>query len=568
VKRAAFASRLLCGLFALGVSLEPGAAHAKPHRPAKREAAKKEAAEEPKPRPERRDARSSSDSSARVIFVTSEHAYLNRGRSNGLPVERGETLVLTRGKIRTRCQVEFVGESTATCVGEGVAVGDRFEVGQPRTAQAKPVAPPLPEAELRHRLEVLHSKPPPLVKYQGEASNVAWSGATVVVQDSFWHVASGGDFHQEWLEAALRFDNLPLGFRANADFNVLVWSQRPSEARPTPNRASFILTTAELLSPEEHGFSFAVGRTWPTYGPGMTMIDGVSASWQFDDHLRELGVFSGFLPDPLNQFPTTRQATTGVYFMQQWRGQRNQDPMARWESRVAWVAKPFEAPRLELGSALHAMAGQSSADLQALGGVDGPAGAQLDGAWLDLRTRLFDALTLHGGARYQRAYLGDVLELGDPVRGAHSVSADTGAYLDVGHLSLSGYGRAVRDLDTRLEQLQFGGELALVHLFGAGSRLGLGHQEERGWLPGRTAYLQMIIHPGGITTWMLRASASQLLSPGALPEYEAGLYLSGEVRLNDIFWLRLTGLGRADVLREIPPRPYGYQLTASLGATL
>ena len=563
MKRGAFTPRLLGGLLALGVYLEPGASHARPQRPAKREAA-----EESRPRPERRDARFSSDSSGRVVFVTSEHAYLDRGRANGLPVERGDTLVLMRGKIRTRCQVEFVGENTATCVGEGVAVGDRFDVGQPRAAQARPVASPLSEAELRRRLAVLRSKPPPQVKYEGEASNLAWSGATVLLQDSFWRVAGGGVFHQERLDASLRFDNLPLGFRALADFNVLVWSQRPANSRPTRTRASFILTTAELRSPEEGGFSFAVGRTWPTYAPGMTMIDGVNASWQLDDHRRELGAFSGFLPDPVNRLPTTRQATAGVYFMQHWRGRRNRDPMARWESRLAWVSKPFAPPRLELGTALHVMADQSSANLQALGGAGDPAGAQLDGVWLDLRTRLFDALTLHSGARYQRGYLGDVLELGDPVRGARSLSADAGAFLDVGHVSVSGYARAVRDLDTSLEQAQFGGELAWLHLFGAGSRLGLGHQEERGWLPGRTAYLQMVIHPGKITTWMARASASQLRRPGALSEVEAGLYLSGQVRLSDIFWLRLTGLGRADVPRALPPRPWGYHFTASLGATL
>src|SRR6185436_11458596 len=199
---------------------------------------------------------------------------------------------------------------------------------------------------------------------------------------------------------------------------------------------------------------------------------------------------------------------------------------ARWESRLAWVTKPFAPPRLELGTAMHVRADQSSVNLQALGGVDGPAGAQLDGAWLDLRTRLFGALTLHGGARYQRGHLGDVLELGDPVPGAHSASADTGAFLDVGPVSVSGYARAIRDLDTALEQAQFGGELAWLHLFGAGSRWGVGYQEERGWLPGRTAYVQMVIHPG-ITTWMVRASASQLRTPGALPEVEAGLYLSG-----------------------------------------
>ena len=563
MKRLGFASRLVGGLFALGVSLGPGASHARPQRPAKREAA-----EDSRPRPERRDAKSSSDSSGRVVFVTSEHAYLDRGRANGLPVDRGDALVLMRGKLRTRCQVSFVGENTATCVGEGVAVGDRFEVGPPRTAQPRPVAPPLSEAELRHRLAVLRSKPPPQVKFGGEAPNLAWSGATILLQDSFWRMAGGGDFHQERLDASVRFDNLPLGFRALADFNVLVWSQRPSTSRPTRTRASFILNTAELRSPEERGFSFAIGRTWPTYGPGTTMIDGVSASWQFDDDRRELGAFSGFLPDPLNRLPTTQQATAGAYFVQQWRGQRNRDPMARWESRLAWVSKSFAPPRLELGTALHMTADQSSLNLQALGGVGDPAGAQLDGAWLDLRTRLFDALTLHGGARYQRGYLGDVLELGDPVRGAHSVSADAGAFLDVGPVSVSSYARAVRDLDTALEQLQFGGELAWLHPFGAGSRLGLGHQEERGWLPGRTAYLQLVIHPGGITTWMVRASASQLRRPGALSEFEAGLYLSGQVRLSDIFWLRLTGLGRADVPRALPPRPWGYQLTASLGATL
>src|SRR6185295_18837641 len=129
MKRLGFASRLVGGLFALGVSLGPGASHAKPQRPAKREAA-----EDPKPRSERRDAKFSSDASGHVVFVTSEHAYLDRGRANGLPVERGDTLVLVRGKIRTRCQVEFVGENTAACVGEGIAVGDRFDVGQPRAA--------------------------------------------------------------------------------------------------------------------------------------------------------------------------------------------------------------------------------------------------------------------------------------------------------------------------------------------------------------------------------------------------------------------------------------------------
>src|SRR5256885_16139467 len=103
MKRLAFASRLLGGLVALGVSLGPGASHARPQRPAK----------------------PSSDSSGRVVFVTSEHAYLDRGRANGLPVDRGDTLVLMRGKIRTRCQVSFAGGNTATWVGEGAPGADR-----------------------------------------------------------------------------------------------------------------------------------------------------------------------------------------------------------------------------------------------------------------------------------------------------------------------------------------------------------------------------------------------------------------------------------------------------------
>ena len=241
--------------------------------------------------------------------------------------------------------------------------------------------------------------------------------------------------------------------------------------------------------------------------------------------------------------------------------------MARWETRLAWVSKPWDPSRLELETALHAMTEESSANVQVYGGLAGSRAPTLDAVRLDLRTRFFKAVTWHGGARYQREAIGDVIELGDPARGARSLTADTALSVEAGPIYLATFARGVRDLETLLQQLQYGGEVALLHAFGAGSRLSLGHQEERGWLPGRTAHLQLVIHPWSVSTLIVRATATQLLRPQGLPEVEGGLFMSAQVRLGSTFYLRLTGLARADVKAVLRPRPWGYHVTGSMGGT-
>jgi hypothetical protein len=164
-----------------------------------------------------------------------------------------------------------------------------------------------------------------------------------------------------------------------------------------------------------------------------------------------------------------------------------------------------------------------------------------------------------------------VLETGARGPGARNIHADASVQYELSPALIAGafFGLA-RDFESTLTQARLGPELHLPTLLGTRGGMSLGYAEELGWLPGRSAWLQLSVVPAwrfrvmSRLGWFMQARAPGLHGPAG---HELSLWLSVEVRFTHWMWMRVNALLRGNVDGVNAPRA-GTTVGAQLGVEL
>lgn len=573
----------------VALALAAPASAAKKGRPAK----KPPAAAAKKPRPERTGngavKSSANPELGTVTYLTASRAYLDRGKADGLAVG-AELSMERRGQGAGTCKVDSVGDHVATCVGAGVRLGDAFRA-HPREASGFG-APgvnraPLSTAETARLREAVVSAPVAQVEFRGGGGPVVVAErrgftADARLTDYGW-VNGGSNFHQERADVAVRGAPLPWGLRLDVDASALAWTHRPGTFLSPQTDFSQLWVRQAAVSGREpdRSLTFAVGRLWPWGAPGVAAVDGAQVGWRSADGSWEAGAFGGGVPDPFTTAPALDRSAFGGYFAGR-AGDR--DALISHEGRISRMAAPEYGSRWEAEERVRAFLFRAL-DLGAevrfgVGGAQAPWA--LDAARLDADWRIGESLRVDAAARYVGSEAIDLVAIGALAPGTRSLHGDaTVAYALTPWMTVSLLGSGARDLDQLVGRALAGAEVALPSMFGAAGGLSAGWLEERGWIGGRSPYVQFNVQPARAFRLLGRLTYADQsvvtpLGPGPQTQ-ELALFVSAEYAINRWLTARCLAAGRTELLffgggegdLSVPSGvPNGLTVQASLGANL
>ncbi len=534
------------------------------------------------PRKHRASARSSASAGGSVIYMSSgERAYLDRGRDEGL--EKGLSLKLSRrGRAAGSCRVEWVADHRAVCQGQGLRLGDRFQLPRHEAApSASTRTRPASTAELSRRRALVEAAPQPLVEYaEGTVGGARRPPVRVELGHTAWVSTTAGDFHQERVDVSLQGLPLGAGFRLSLDASAQAWTGRPEVFRsPARTVAQLYVREGEVThrEPGRH-LALAVGRVWPWYVPGVALFDGAQVGWRSEDGDFEVGGFGGGVPDPVTLAPDFQRLAAGAYVAGRHVGASGSPlRMLQHEARVSFMSTPESGRRVEAEGRVRAWLGES-ADMGAwvrlgLGEAMAPAG--VDAARFDVDVRPSEAWRLSGSVRYTGRMALDVPPpLGELALRSRTLHGDmTAMWQPAPWLSAGVTGLLARDFETALARQLVGPEVSLPRLFGDRGGLSAGYLEELGWLRGRSAHVQAVLRPAtplrvlGRVSWFEEQPVAG--ATGMTPTRDVGLYASTEYA--PVRWLtvRVSVLARLDAgrLAEDLDRPGGLVGHASLAGS-
>jgi hypothetical protein len=524
---------------------------------------------------------SASASSPQVVYATAQHAYLNRGKAEGLV--RGASLSLTRRDQNiASCVIDSVADHTASCAGKGIQPGDRF-VASAKKSDDKSLTiarSPLPSAaELDRRLAVVASAPHQQVSFEGASGGTggAFLPAQARLGFTSWFSVNTPDssFREAWLAVAVRGAPIGAGLRLFVDALAVHWIHRASTYRfPIQSPNQLFVYQLEVAS-RDPGTSlvFSAGRIWPFHAPGVGTVDGAQLGWRSRKGDFEVGVLGGAIPDPVTLSPETLRPVVGVYAAAEQTSITGELRLAREELRVSLSRRPDLGWRGEAESSVIGYWGRSfdlAGDLRLGMGQDN-ASSLLEVAQLSTGIHPSEQFHLYAAGRYLAAPPAEVLNPGDLLVGDRSVHADGSiAYLPWRWLSLAANVGHAGDLKTGLARTFGGPELGFPRLFGTRGGALLGYQQEIGQLRGKTAYLQLVASPFNGFRLLERVSWFENLPEGAsAPNYEAGFYSSLDWMFAPWVGLRGSVLGRfsLDAVNTADPtaaRPYGFIVSANI----
>lgn len=506
-----------------------------------------------------------------VTSVTAQRAYLDRGAEDGLAV--GAKLQLHRGgRTGATCEVESVGPHVATCRPGAIKVGDRFTLER-RAGPAVPQAPPPPAApdELAPRLAKLLEAELPLHAFQGGAGQAA---AGVRAELGLFHTSIAAftspdtAFHQERADVAVYGSQLFGGLSFGADASAIVWSRRPAGFR-SPHAAAAQLQVRELWAAWQfkNGFKAALGRLNPARAPGAGVVDGAQLSWTAASGVFGVGAYGGALPSPLTLTPLGGPYTAGLFAVGRLGGETVKAAAFEPSLRLAWLGRAG-SNRFETQALLRLWWGSAfDARLEAAAGFgDGSSPAQLDAVRLDVGTRVAQVVRLRAAARYSGG--GDRWLGAAPIYPSQAVHADAAAAVELpAGFVLHAQGGALYDFTAQRLQGRLGPELELPPFLGGALAFALGYDEELGWLPGRTGYLQVAVRPLPKVGVWARAAVFQRArreDVDGQAGVEGALSLSVDARVWRWLWVRGSGFARVG-LGE--PSPVALSGQLGLGAT-
>lgn len=457
-----------------------------------------------------------------VSSVTADAAFINRGEFDGLAP--GQVLTFTRGrKAVGSCKVGATSAHFARCDGgAGLRPGDRFAVG--RVAEAHPLGPaPLPtEAELARRASALETTSWQLRDFDAGAST--GGGSTrfeALLSHTTFSGGPAGPFGVQRLDLLVHDVELWRGLRASADVTVLNFSARPQGTRTVYQQTPVLLVRQLELGfrRADVPFSASLGRTWLRAAPGLMVLDGAQAAWRFSDGV-EVGAYGGLLPDAARLTITPSQWAAGAFGRVRFSsGQGPDATLVQVGLRAGWSLRDVLGGRAEVSLLGDLWRGPTvDAHLAVeLGFGQTQAVAGLDAARLDVGWRPSETLRLSGSARYRGLPLTGLTEVGLVSPGQRALHSDLGVVWEaVPWLYVAGLVGVAADFDSSLWQLRAGPELSMPRLAGLPLSLGLGYQEELGWLRGRHGYLQLAVQGGGFFRVLTRTSWFQQQGvPGA-----------------------------------------------------
>ena len=499
----------------------------------------------------------------RVRYVTGKRAYLEVGRQDGIQLQ-DKVPLLRNGRSAGSCAVDSVADHSSTCISDRAAVGDQCRL---QHAAPPPLATPSSGAEVQPpvartaseqaKIDVAIAQTPvDKVVFQTSASAVGRPRPLFVgsAGHTAWVTFDGSHYQQERIDLQLRGVSLRFGgFRAYASLTAIVASVRPPTQRFRPNDIAQVYVWQTEFSSREHGrpFAFAIGRIWPRFAPGLSVLDGAQVGWRKRDGSAEVGVFGGTLPDASTLYPSYQRWLAGLYFGHVW-NPRGAGPlrMVLQDGRINVRQTDKAGLQLETEMSLLFSFGKRfdfATAARATLGAGRWSNPELEAIRAHFNVRPVERLRIGGSFRYlgERATdydgLGTMFSQGRQYYGTLDATGDVTSWLgltlsaQVQHDDASGNGRQ-----------SLLGELSFRKLPRRGGVVAIGYQESFGWLRGHQAYVQYSNAEHDRFRLMLRAGyAEDLAIPGAAWHREVSANVFGEVRL--VRWLAL----RASCLARI-----------------
>lgn len=507
-----------------------------------------------------------------VVSVTVQRAYLDRGAEDGLVV--GQKVQLFRGaRSAASCEIESVGPHVATCLPGAIRIGDRFVLARKGTALApRAPAPPASPQQLNTQRLQLEESEVALVEFTG---GKAFGRAGVSAEVGLVHTSvaglstPGSAFHQERLDLAVYGQQLLGGLSFGADASAIVWSRRPAGFR-SPHNAAAQLQVRELWAAWQfkNGLQIGLGRLTPRRAPGLGILDGGLIGWTSPSGAFALGAFGGALPSPVTLTPLGGPYTAGAYLAARLGGETVKAVAFEPSIRLAWVGRPA-TNRFETQALMKLWWGTLfDARLEAAAGFgDGQSSTRLDAVRFDAGARIAQLVRVRVAARYSGG--GDPWLGTAPILPSQSLHGDAVVSLELpAGLLLSAQGGGLYDFTTRLAQGRVGPELELPPFAGGSLVFALGYDEEFGWLPGRSGYVQAVVRPFSRMSLWARASVfHHTLVRGAegVSGLDGALSLAVDVRVWRWFWVRGSGWARMGLTGD--PVPAALQGQLGVGAT-
>jgi hypothetical protein len=488
-----------------------------------------------------------------VLYATTTRLYLDAGSQEGLAP--GQVIRLQRAGS---CRVEAVSETRASCLGSG-RVGDTFQLPEPPPPRPILRPPPLTApAVLEQRRNVLASASYPVVDYReaaGGGLEARRGSIDAGIGHTTWWVSGGrGAWNQERADVGIRGAPIGAGFTLDLDLSARRWSRRsdPISFRPDDPTQLYVWEASISRRSGDGGPAFSIGRVRPYRVPGQVILDGAQAGWRLEGG-SEAGVFGGAVPNSVTLAPSFDHGTLGAY----WIGQRVFQPdstlrFLRHEARIAFVNTDDLGKRLEgealvearitrrLDAAVNVRVGARAA--HGLGSLDT---IRLDAVRVDATARPFDSLSLSGSFRHEG---GSVPELDGPghlLLGGEARHADaSAAWEPIEALRISVLSGLSSDLVTQKTRRWIGPEVALTRLFGDRGGVSVGYFQEEGWVPGRSAWLQVLARSQGVLQILARLSWFQTGQIAPVDLNELGVSTSIQAQLGPRVAFRLSTMAR------------------------
>ena len=242
--------------------------------------------------------------SAKVTYIAGRSIYVDAGAEDGV-TEATRFQVERDGAVIATLAVEFLSARRASCkvVGTGdVQIGDtvRFAPVEPVEEVAAPAAPRKPSRS----------------RYRGRSVR-----GRVGVQ--FLSVSNNGigesDFSQPAFSFRMRgYDLGSTGIGANVDIRARQTSRSLSDGTTDNDSRTRIYRLAADWQASGSPLRVTAGRQVETAAAGISIFDGISASWSWERWA--VGVLSGSQPDPVDFGMSGDVKEHGVYVQYQKRG--------------------------------------------------------------------------------------------------------------------------------------------------------------------------------------------------------------------------------------------------------
>ncbi len=488
-----------------------------------------------------------------VVQATRSRVYLDAGAAEGL--HAGAVLeIRRRGSTVGRCRIADLSDHRASCTGAAARTGDTFALAPETTPAEAPTlrATPLSAAARDAEKSALQAAALAPVEFRGAAKTVGFPGSAptidVELAHATWAASGTTPANEERLDVNARGVPLGAGMELWLDLSARHWNRQAANTQFRPGAATQLYVwEAQVSARTEHALFGSLGRINPWNAPGAPRIDGAQLGFRSQSG-NEIGLYGGAVPDPSTLTPGINRGTGGLFWGLQRRAiGESSIPILINQGRIAVVTTPEGGTRFEAESSGQASLFKLvdlSADVRV--GAGGTASSGLEAVRVDLGAHPIAPLFVSAGFRYLGLALPQFASTGAPTGGPSRDLDATITYTVIAPLQISAAAGESHDLSTGMQRAWFGPDVALPTLFGARGGLIVGYREERGWLAGRSAWLQATTKP---VTWLrllARLSWTQDTRPDVGTEQSVGLFASAAARVGEHVDLRLDFLTRAD----------------------